>query len=107
MDHPLLPHYVQTSQHLPREAADQCRAEAHKAVRFDQLVEVDAEQLGDDAKMVSKVEVVRDFDQMVNVLRILRGQNQRRQPRPNIMTWTLLTQSISFSKILTSTRACW
>ena len=59
---------------LDGEAADQCRRKAMKAVVADELVEVDAEQLIDDAKMTTEGEVIRQLEHVVLVVRILQGE---------------------------------
>jgi hypothetical protein len=67
----LLPHDIQGCQQLMGESPNQGRAESNEAVRLDQLVEVDAQEFGDDAKMTTEEEIIRNLDKVMLVLGIL------------------------------------
>ena len=105
----LLPHELQRSEQLVREASNEGRAEPHKAVCFDHLVEVDAKHLGNNAKMASEVEMLQNSDHMMFVLGILPSKNVYVShcfgtSGPRI--WNLrFTQLTRFSNIFTSTWA--
>lgn len=58
-------------QHLDSEPPNEGRREAVEAVGFNELVEVDAQKLCDDAEMTSEVEVVCHHDNIVPFVRIL------------------------------------
>lgn len=60
-------------EHLTGEPSDEGRREACKAVGLNELVEVDAEQLGCDAEVVSEVEVLSHGDDAVLLLGVLPG----------------------------------
>lgn len=65
------PHQLKRGEHLDREPADQGGRKSGKRVGLDELVEVDTEQLGDDAKVTSEVEVIRHSDHEMVILGIL------------------------------------
>ena len=67
----MVPHEGQRQQHLAREAADESGREAHEAVRLDQLVEIDAQQLHGDTKVVAEIEMFSHLDNMVLFVMIL------------------------------------
>jgi hypothetical protein len=71
MNDPMGPHELQGREHLDSESPDQRRRESAKVVRLDQLVQVDAEQFGDDTKMTSKVEMIRHSNHVMFILWIL------------------------------------
>ncbi len=52
-------------------SSDNSRAEAHEAVRLDELVKIDAKKFGDDAEMTTEEEVICDLDEVMLVLGIL------------------------------------
>ena len=58
-------------QKLGREDLDQLRAEALELVLFDELVQVDAQQLHRNAQVVTEVEVLLHLDDMVLFVGIL------------------------------------
>ena len=69
----MVPHEGQRQQHLAREAADEGGRETHEAVRLDQLVEIDAQQLHGDTKVVAEIEMFSHLDNMVLFVRVLRS----------------------------------
>lgn len=96
-------------EHLTGEPPDEGRREACKAVGLDELVEVDAEQLGCDAEVISEVEVLSHGNDAVLLLGVLpggekeRGQNDFLEARRDRER----THFRRLSRILTSTRAWW
>lgn len=77
MDDPVLPHQDERSQELGREPSDERRRKAGKGVGFDELVEVDGEELGRDAKVVSEVERLNHSDDVVLLVRVLQKDVNR------------------------------
>jgi len=71
MHDPMRPHELQRSKHLDREPPHKRRGESAKVVGLDQLVQIDAEQLGDDTQMTSEIKVIRHSDHIMLVLWIL------------------------------------
>lgn len=69
----MMSHQRQGLKHLASEAPDESSGKAHETVGFDELVEVDAEQLHGDAEVVSEVEVLRHLDDIVLLLLVLKG----------------------------------
>lgn len=67
------PFYIQKKiGHIP---FDQAQTEALEGVALDKLVQVDGEQLGRNAKVVTKVKVVCHADQIMLVLGILKAES--------------------------------
>jgi hypothetical protein len=64
-------------EHLDGEAPDEGRREAGKAVGLDELVEVDAEELGRDAEVVAEVKVLGHDDDTVPLVRVLARERER------------------------------
>lgn len=71
MNDPMGPHELQGREHLDSESPDQRRRESTKVVRLDQLVQIDTEQLGNDTKMTSKVEMICHSNHIMFILWIL------------------------------------
>lgn len=56
VDNPMVAQQRERAENLSRKATDEGGREAGEAVGLDELVEVDAEQLGDDAEMTAEGE---------------------------------------------------
>jgi hypothetical protein len=67
----VVPHQRQRHQHLTREAAYEGCCETNKAIRFDEFVEVDAQQFHSDAEVAPKVEVLRHLDDVMFLIGVL------------------------------------
>lgn len=67
----MMAHECQRSKHLRGESSDQCCRKSSKAVRLDQLVQVDTEQLHGDTQMVSEIKVFSHLDDIVLLIGIL------------------------------------
>ena len=68
---PMRPHELQRSKHLNRKSPNECRRESAEIVCLDQLVQVDAEQLGNDAQMTPEIKVIRHSHHVMFVLWVL------------------------------------
>ena len=64
------PHQLQRRQHLRSKSPDQNSRESGKLIRLDQFKEVDAQQLGHDAKVTSEIEAIRHAYHVVFIGRI-------------------------------------
>lgn len=69
----MVPHQRERLKHLASEASDKSSGKAHETVRLDEFVQVDAQQLHGDTKVVAEVEVFRHLDNMVLLFLILKG----------------------------------
>jgi hypothetical protein len=72
----MMTHQRQGRQHLGGKSPNENSRKASKAISFYQLVQIDAEKLHRNAKMVSEIEMLGHLDNMVLLFRIL-GQNYR------------------------------
>lgn len=68
MNDPIIAHHHQRREQLDCESSDKNSRKSHKAVRLDHLVQVDTEQLGDNAQMASEIEVLGNLDEVVLIL---------------------------------------
>ena len=71
MHNPMMSHQNQTLQELNGESSNEGRRESSERVGFDEFVEVDAEEFGSDAEMVSEVEVFGHSDDVVFLFWVL------------------------------------
>jgi hypothetical protein len=81
MHYSMMTHQCQRGQHLSREPPDKNGRKASKAISFYQFVQIDAEKLHHNAKMLSEVEMFYHLDNMVLLFRILE-RNHRREYDP-------------------------
>lgn len=102
MDDPVVLHHLQCRQHLHRKPPDQACREAHKVVGFDEFIEVQAQELGDNAQVASEREFFDNLDEIVLVLGVLRECIRRAHVYKIDIA---LTHSTRFSRIRTSTNA--
>ena len=71
MNNAVVPHQRQRHQHLTLETAYEGRCETNKAIRFDELVEIDAQEFHSDAEVAPKVEVFRHLDDIMFLIGVL------------------------------------
>ena len=81
---------------MTRKAPDQRGCESNKAIRFDELVKIDAQELSGNAEMASEVEVFCHLDHMVLLLRILKRVNNVREKRDTSYPFTKVVQNLDF-----------
>jgi hypothetical protein len=67
----MAPHQLHTRQHLHCESPDDGSRKPVELICFDKFVEVDTEQLGNDAEVTSEIEVIRHSDHVMLVLWVL------------------------------------
>lgn len=67
----VLLHQQQRLQHLTSKSLDESSSKPCKAVRFDKLIQIDAEQLSSYAEMATEVEMLGFHDNIVLVLWVL------------------------------------
>lgn len=72
----MLPHQDKRAEELGCESTDEGGGEPCEAVGLDELVEIDTEKLGSDAKMVSEVEVFSHLDDIVLLIRVLPSETK-------------------------------
>ena len=87
MDHSVVAHKNERTQHLDGEPSNEDSGETSELVRLDQLIQVDAQQLGRNAKVSTEVEMLCHLDNVVLLLVVLQhpsatGQNVREQNIP-------------------------
>ena len=71
MDDPVLAHQHEGREHLACKPSDKRRCESGKPIGLDEFVQVDAQELGDDAKMVAERKVLIHLQDVVLLLGIL------------------------------------
>ena len=100
----MVAHQGQGQQHLARESTNQCRREACKAVRFDQLVQINAQKLHSNAEVISEIEMLRHFYDMMLLIWILR---RHLITKACMLCCEKRTHFLRSSRILISTNAWW
>ena len=71
MNHVMLSHVVERDKYLNRKTLDQTQAETREVVHFNEVVEVDWEQLESDHKMLSEKELFVQLDDVLFVFGIM------------------------------------
>ena len=107
MDDTMVPHQSQRLKHLTRETANKRSGEPDESVSLDQLIQVDAQQLGRNAKVSTEVEMFGHLQDVMFFIRILqtrRSQSSNKFPNDCTETQTR-THLRKLSRILISTRA--
>jgi hypothetical protein len=101
MNNSMTLHQRQRQQDLARETTNERCRKTNKAICFDELVKVDAQELHGDAEVTSEIKMLRHLDDMMFFVCILgKGLN-----RHHIILLDVHTHLRRLSRILISTRA--
>jgi hypothetical protein len=72
VDDPMALEQNQRAKHLLGEASNELEREPTEVIALDELIKVHAQELSRDAQMTTEVETLREVDQRVFLLRVLR-----------------------------------
>lgn len=67
----MVSHECQRLEHLTCEPSDQCSTKSNEAVRLDELIKIDTEQLHRYTQVIAEVKVFSHLDNMMFLVRIL------------------------------------
>lgn len=97
---PVRPHQLQRGEHLGSETPNQSCCKSAEIVGLDQLVQVDAEKLGDDAQMTAEIEMVRHPNHVMFVLWVLPMSAMTKSGCHSVRTnpFTKLLQNLDFNQ---------
>lgn len=72
MNNPVLAHQHKRREHLAREPPDKRRRKPSEPVGLDELIQVNTQQLSDDAEMVAESKVLVHFQDVILLLGVLK-----------------------------------